>query len=271
MTEDPANNSIVPIGKYKGMPLERLMADQPYADWLLAQSWFLDRYADMAQLLRMGRLNEPQDTPEHNAMVAGLIDRRDEFEAMFAAIFQGEPYHWYFSEFHQVVEPKGGDLLVSFEYRCGLLVEVKPLIGDDYPTVIRQVKAGAHGYEGTPPRPIVIARKVEPTNLTLDQVRRQFDLAGVKLILECEFFAAAEPWRVARRAHLAQELPETQQELAEAERALVAADEAVLSADPVSWSAKHDAERKRTDLLLSVSSLRAEMERLNNLASRQSG
>ena len=80
-------NDLVPIGKYKGQPLERLIADQPYVDWLTAQSWFLERYADLAQLLRMGRLTEPQDTPEHNAMIAGLIDRRNEVEWLFSKVF----------------------------------------------------------------------------------------------------------------------------------------------------------------------------------------
>lgn len=211
------SNDIVPIGKYKGQPLERLMADQSYSDWLLAQQWFLERYADLAQLLRMGRLTEPQDTPEHNAMVAGLIDRRDEVEWLFTTAFPDRPReYWYLSAFEQIVEPKGGDLLFSLD-RLQLLIEVKPLIGDDFPAVIRQIKAGTAGRG----RGVVIARKVETTNLTIKQVRRQFELANVLLVMEDEFFGAAEPWRQQRHAHVCEAIPEIESELTE-KRALVA-------------------------------------------------
>lgn len=40
---------IVPIGKYKGQPSERLMADQPYTEWLVAQAWFVERYAELVK------------------------------------------------------------------------------------------------------------------------------------------------------------------------------------------------------------------------------
>lgn len=203
--------SIVPIGKYKGQPVERLMADEKYSEWLLAQAWFLDRYADLAQLLRMGRLTEPQDTPEHNAMIAGLIDRQKETEALFASLFPDEPEaRWAGSQFAQELEPRGGDILITAPHSSlaasmsslRVLIEAKPLIGDDYPSVIRQVKAA---LAGEPVmfrivRPVVIARKVETTNLSLDQVRRQFQLSGVPLLMESEFFDAGA--RRGGRAHV---------------------------------------------------------------------
>lgn len=219
------DNNIVPIGKYKGQPLEVLMADGKYSEWLLAQAWFLDRYADLAQLLRMGRLAEPQDTPEHNAMVAGLIDQRDGMEWLASFDVPAELLDELFSSgMHQELEPKGGDLLVRIQGRP-MLVEVKPLIGDDYPSVIRQVKAVLTGpYQ---PRGIVIARKVEPTNLTLEQVRRQFQLAGVRLVLESEFFAGAAEWADARRAYLRDNIRSVEDQVSEESAGL-----AVLSAVP---------------------------------------
>lgn len=203
--------TVVPIGKYKGQPLEVLFADQKYSEWLLAQAWFIDRYAELAQLLRMGRLAEPQDTPEHNAMVASLIDQRDGMEWLVATSYPGwdreGAEHFYAAQFTQELEPKGGDIAVSFASYWGLLVEVKPLIGDDYPSVIRQVKAAGR-------RGVVIANKVEPTNLTLEQVRRQFELSGVRLVLESEFFAAAAAWREERCTYLIRTISETETEIA---------------------------------------------------------
>lgn len=181
------DNGIVPIGKYKGQPLERLMADQPYSEWLLAQSWFIDRYAELAQLLRRGRLTEPQDTPEHNAMVARLIDRFDAFRWL-AKVLKSDLTEFDIAtlKFSQEIEPRGGDMLLHVELptlydRWQVMIEVKPLIGDDYPSVIRQIKA----VEAK--RRVVIAHTVQASNLSLEQVRRQFQLAGVYLILERDF------------------------------------------------------------------------------------
>lgn len=206
------DNGVVPIGKYRGQPIERLLEDQPYSEWLLAQSWFLDRYADLAQLMRMGRLSEPQDTPEHNAMIAGLIDRQDEFQWLFAQIYPQDDVteDWYLAAFQQEIEPKGGDILLrSSRLSCEILIEAKPLIGDDYPSVIRQVKASGRKHG------VVIAKRVEPTNLTVEQVRRQFTLAGVKLLLEAEFFAAGDTWRAERIEYVSRMLPLLEDELAE--------------------------------------------------------
>lgn len=249
--------SIVPIGKYKGQPLERLMADQSYSEWLLAQSWFIERYAELAQLLRMGRLSEPQDTPEHNAMVAGLIDQRDGMEWLIAGSYPNIAGHhleeFFTARFEQELEPKGGDISVSFDGYWGLLVEVKPLIGDDYPSVIRQVKAAGR-------RGVVIARTVETTNLTLDQVRRQFELAGVRLILETEFFDGAKAWRNDRDAYLTSTRSEIETAIDRAKSELVEAEQSMGDASAASW----DLQSRVTKLTSEVSGLN---ERLNRIRS----
>lgn len=201
--------SVVPIGKYKGEPIERLLADQGYSEWLLAQAWFLERYAELAQILRTGRMAEPQDTPEHNAMIATLIDQRDSAEWLFAEIFRDWPaLDWFDADFRQVVEPKGGDLELEM-LRNTILIEAKPLIGDDYPSVIRQVKAGAAGQA----TPVVIAGKVETTNLTHSQIARQFYLAGVKLVLLDDFQKEGAAWARHRQTLVRAALPDMRQEL----------------------------------------------------------
>lgn len=192
-------NDVVPIGKYKGKPIEVLMADEPYAQWMLAQSWFVERYADLANLLRIGRLSEPQDTPEHNAMIAGLIDQIDAAEWLIWKLSKRfEPSDVYGSNFRQEVEPKGGDLLISFD-QLGkrIMIEAKPLIGDDYPTVIRQIKAGSMGNYR-----VVIAGKVQSSNLSFDQIRRQFELSGVHLIMFNDYLSAGISWKHEREGDI---------------------------------------------------------------------
>lgn len=254
------SNDIVPIGKYKGQPLERLMADQSYTEWLLAQAWFIDRYADLAQLLRMGRLIEPQDSPEHNAMVAGLIDRQHEVEWLFSHVMPGSmPIEdLYLAKMYQEIEPKGGDLMVRF-YGTTILIEAKPLIGDDYPSVIRQIKAGCASASA---RGVVIARKVEPTNLNLAQVRRQFQLAGVHLVLEQEFFDAARPWSEARKSYLETELARTEVEIADAERELPEVEAAIVKDNEANGWPSYELKTKLDYLAADISNRKLRRERL---------
>lgn len=235
---------VVPIGKYKGLPVERLMADQSYSEWLLAQSWFLDRYADLAQLLRMGRLNEPQDTPEHNAMIAGLIDQRDAMECL-AKRFCWNPdvEDLYSSDMRQEIEPKGGDIFIQLG-SARMLIEAKPLIGDDYPSVIRQVKAY---NDPLGPARVVIAREVAATNLTLEQVRRQFNLAGVHLVIEGEFFEAGKKWAKDRYDYLRTTIAALDVEIQEAKAELTAAQSA--RAGGVDWWTEQSRITDATDLV----------------------
>lgn len=206
-------NGIVPIGKYRGKPLEVMIADTSYVEWILAQAWFVDKYAEMAKLLRMGRLDAPQDTPEHNAMIARLIDQRAAMEALARKLY-GASHDFdrmiTLSGFGQVIEPKGGDLLIS----CGIkfLVEAKPSMGDDYPTVIRKLKIGMASHaDRTAGNPaieygVVICGDIQPTNLSVDQVKRQFSLAGLMLVSEEEFFAASTDWILERAVTTEKEL-----------------------------------------------------------------
>jgi hypothetical protein len=64
---------IVPFGKYKGQPAEVLASDAGYAEWLLAQPWFRERYGNVYNVL-INYGGEPQDSPEHNQMQAAFLE-----------------------------------------------------------------------------------------------------------------------------------------------------------------------------------------------------
>ena len=68
-----ANAEIVPFGKYKGQPVELLIADSDYCEWLTGQPWFRDRFRDVYNLV-INYGAEPQDSPEHNQMQAAFLD-----------------------------------------------------------------------------------------------------------------------------------------------------------------------------------------------------
>jgi uncharacterized protein (DUF3820 family) len=73
--------NLVPFGKYKGQPVERLLEDKDYAEWLMAQDWFKNRFGPLYTVV-INHGQEPVDTPEHNALQAKFLDF--DFRAAFA-------------------------------------------------------------------------------------------------------------------------------------------------------------------------------------------
>lgn len=71
MTEP--QGKIVPFGKYKGQPVEALVHDRQYVEWLTAQPWFKEKFQPIYNLV-INNFGEPSETPEHNAMQALFLD-----------------------------------------------------------------------------------------------------------------------------------------------------------------------------------------------------
>jgi len=64
---------VIPFGKYKGEPVEVLLADRSYCDWLASQPWLRERYGNVYQtIINYG--GEPQDSPEHNELQLAFLD-----------------------------------------------------------------------------------------------------------------------------------------------------------------------------------------------------
>ena len=64
---------IMPFGKYKGKPIEVLMQDEQYLNWLKDQPWFREKFRNYYTLIVNNFSTEPVDTPEHNEMQAKSI------------------------------------------------------------------------------------------------------------------------------------------------------------------------------------------------------
>jgi uncharacterized protein (DUF3820 family) len=65
-------SDIVPFGKYQGKPVEALLQDRSYVEWLLNQAWFRDKFSSLyTVIINYGQ--EPAETPEHNAMQAKFL------------------------------------------------------------------------------------------------------------------------------------------------------------------------------------------------------
>lgn len=65
---------VVPFGKHKGATVAELLAKDPaYADWVMAQGWVAERFAELhAAIATRGAGTD--DTPEHNALQARFLD-----------------------------------------------------------------------------------------------------------------------------------------------------------------------------------------------------
>jgi hypothetical protein len=154
--ERKMTNQIVPFGKYKDKAIEVLQSDRHYLDWLLAQSWFKDRYSDLFTIV-INNFQEPTDTPEHNAMHVKFLS--DDYVYSLLAPVAG------FSRPGRVVsklfEFQGWDVFVGISNRtrdefdellkkndvswkgvitAGIFVEIKPSVSDDFPAILRQIK-----------------------------------------------------------------------------------------------------------------------------------
>jgi hypothetical protein len=65
---------ILPFGKHKGRTVADVLSSDPqYAEWMLGQAWFAERFAELhAALLTRGAASD--DTPEHNLIQARFLD-----------------------------------------------------------------------------------------------------------------------------------------------------------------------------------------------------
>jgi hypothetical protein len=201
---------VVPFGKYRGQPVEVLAADHDYCEWLTAQPWFKARYLNVYNtVINYGA--EPQDSPEHNQMQARFLD--DAWCFALASLLKPERSGGPEEILNRGFERGGWDVAFSVygppgyvDYASGspfrrkpcphdagctecvqqcLLaarVECKPDLGDDYPTVLRQVQRYMSAdFTGTP---CVLVRRHAFTGVTWEQVREIFAASRIELLTE---------------------------------------------------------------------------------------
>jgi hypothetical protein len=178
-------SGIVPFGKYKGQPVEVLIGDVEYCEWLASQPWFRDRFAAIHQVI-INYGQQPTETPEHNEMQAWFLDdavcRRAALaicpEAFDAA--QYPPHQPPLERDAEICDRRFEEAGWDVAYRMGwenFLVECKPLLGDDYPAVLRQVlPRQTHGWRA------VVVRRYQFERVGWEQVREIFRGSLIRLI-----------------------------------------------------------------------------------------
>jgi hypothetical protein len=207
-------NDLIPFGKYKGQPVEQLQNDPEYTKWLLQQPWFVERYGGI-QTLIVNNFKEAADSPDHNAMQARFLNRQFAFSVACSGSRWMPFDDWALNElsafrskmedcdedgFYRIEFEVGGwDVVTRTEYsawgklpkdhpeaycasrernvfwggefRC----ELKPTIGEDFPSVLRQVKARGGGG-------CVLVERFVAESVSFEDVQQMFAMSKVRLI-----------------------------------------------------------------------------------------
>lgn len=195
---------LIPFGKYRGQPIEVLLADHSYLQWLLAQAWFAQQYAQLHTLV-LNRGVVPDETPEHNALQLLFLDEgicRQACRAWHAA-YPSKINEWLRAEqfcdiANVMFERDGIDVWIHYtaaayektEYLTArrierriewkwaranrvLSLELKPSLGDDYPAVLRKMLNGSG---------MMLVYEAWQSQMPVSQVERLFMKSGKLLI-----------------------------------------------------------------------------------------
>lgn len=185
---DDGQPSIIPFGKHKGKTVEEVQIVEPsYLDWLIAQPGFRDRHVILYQTI-INRGVEPEDTPDHNALQCLFLD--DAFCLKVAAVIKcGGPN---LRVTNRQFENRGIDvsftLYRSEPYFHELFgIEIKPSVGDDYPTVLRQMNALFRPGSMTDfPNKILFLERYTGVGASVDQLRAIFKASRITVVFRHE-------------------------------------------------------------------------------------
>jgi hypothetical protein len=175
--ENDKSAIVVPFGKHKGRTVAELLTHDPsYAEWITNQGWVAERFAELhAAILSRGAASD--DSPEHNLIQARFLEPL--FRAAFALAAQGTPWtvaSWKLDRIRNYkrwiadptdtatgkiediqfwsdarFEQRGVDVVLAWDFRLpghygwdsphlSHNIEIKPSLGDDFPSVMRQMQ-----------------------------------------------------------------------------------------------------------------------------------
>lgn len=157
-----APDDLVPFGKYKGLPVLSMLQDVSYCNWFLNQEWAPKNYLKVYNFI-VNAGGQVDDTPEHNKLQARFLDESFRVKTLRLVGICNDSGYLPFRQGTKVCniefEVEGWDVELKLrgpEFKrvrgvSGALVywgghfptvycELKPSVGDDFPTVLRQMK-----------------------------------------------------------------------------------------------------------------------------------
>lgn len=194
-------NDLVPFGKYKGQPVDQLRNDKEYCEWLVAQPWLASRFKNIHTLI-INNFSEASETPEHNAMQMRFLDNRylvsvliTAYPKLFeTAVVDGKLIAG-FRMSKEFETSQGWDVAAECTWGSNapwdralppyesymFCVELKPVIGDDFPKILRDVKQRRTDAYMRCVK-LVVADEIVAQGATQDQIRAMYQNSGIVLI-----------------------------------------------------------------------------------------
>lgn len=197
-------DSPFPFGKYKGQPLALALSDSSYMQWVGSQVGIAERYPALIELIANGVNAKNYHTPEHNSMQIKFLNR-EYVTSMVKSMFEKRKI----SNVELLgFERYGWDVLIRAEHtakygpcfnveenatykeRFNVLVELKPSISEDYPTILRQVSNrirvdnlnhNIRRHNGDPSIHVVLTDSFNAKTATVAQVKSMFSTERIKL------------------------------------------------------------------------------------------
>jgi uncharacterized protein (DUF3820 family) len=215
MSDTDPSAVVIPFGKHKGRTVAELLATDPaYVEWLTAQGWLAQRFAELhTALLTRGAGSD--DTPQHNALQARFLDPTYRCAFLLAALGREalsaeredtrKDHEYWGKEIKRLrlteqppwrgtlrtearFEQRGLDIelfwgfdaisIDKYSTTSRLAIELKPSLGDDYPSVMRQMGRLAAGH--------LLVEQYTGAGVPLDQVRAMFAANRISLTLARE-------------------------------------------------------------------------------------
>lgn len=244
------DDKIIPFGKHKGKPVEILATDRQYLDWLLAQSWFREKYLNIYNVV-INNFREPVNTPEHNKMqikflnleyrqklayylypeiydngsdyinnlivewlTSDRVQQKERFNFLesLEKPIKSDQYGLYSKSLLWYNEPIFERVDVSFRISYGVLfyydncikrvdfstrrtcdvrVEIKPTVSDDFPAILRQMKASMPHRESNDYRvkkfELLLVGEYTGIGATKSEFIEYFRTQGYRVIFEEEY------------------------------------------------------------------------------------
>jgi uncharacterized protein (DUF3820 family) len=180
-------NAIIPFGKYKGQPLEVVQATDPqYVQWIATQQWFTEKFANLVAIIRGTASSSESETPEHNAMQIKFVN--EEYRTIVARnllhVFE-VPYQNVVQiayRFEEVTDVRL-DVAVNPPGLMYVGIELKPVIGDDFPAVLRQVHRQRDGcIRRGPAYFVVLCGSFSAVSASFEDVQTMFRQSDVYLL-----------------------------------------------------------------------------------------
>jgi len=201
----------VPFGKYKGQPITTLLKDTQYLEWCKQQEWFKKFPIVYNICVNQTIVNQAENskTQEHNK-IQNLFLEKENVETFLRKVFNLKLKHLHidcFPEYKIKFETQyNWDLFIDschYSYcRCpddndcecrvhetrDVYCEIKPLLGDDYPCVLRKMNTQIELINSYISKYILLVKDFASSSTTKEQLIQIFQQSKIEVIFLRDVF-----------------------------------------------------------------------------------